>query len=321
MRISGVIFLTVSSVAFGQLNGPSLGVVPDTGAIRSMYGSAAAGAVGDRVELGAALSLVEVAPSQDFVLASAAESGKMLLVPVAKSVVPMQLLGIASAPDKIVFSPNGSAAALWFANVAQIQIISGLPASASIRNLDVSYLSGMPLSIAISDDGQWAAGVWSNGVYAFGPEGQPRLLPTEGAPMAVAFFHGKQDATIITSSQVLTISDLGGQASSTLLWNNPSPANDAPAQVAVGFAVSADNQRITVTGDWGGVYTINLANNNEGSYVMCGCTPTGLASLGGSLYRLTGMVDGAVKVYDAAANQVWMVPLANTNTGANGGGQ
>ncbi len=313
--------LILSFHAFAQLGGPSIGLVPDAGSVRVMYGSAAAGAVGDWQDPGQALALVEVSPSQDLVLASAADSGQLLLVSRSRNAPPTPVTGAAASPDRIVFSPNGSAAALWFAASSHIQVIAGLPNAATVRDVDTAYLDASPTSLAVSDDAAWVVGAWPQGAYAFGPDGQPILLPTDGAPMAVAFFHARPDLAMITPRQVVTIAGVGQQSAVTVLWSNPNPPTDAPAQTAVGFAVSSDNQRVSVTGNWGGIYTINLASNNEGSYVMCGCTPTALASLGGTLYRLTGVVEGSVKVYDAAVNQVWTVPLANTAAGVNGGGQ
>ena len=42
----------------------------------------------------------------------------------------------------------------------------------------------------------------------------------------------------------------------------------------------------------------------------CGCAPTGLAGLGGSLFRLTGAKAGTLRLFDATTNELWFVPLA-----------
>ena len=258
MKLSYSLVLFTSCYVFGQLGGPSIGLVPDAGSIRAMYGSAAAGAVGDWQDPGLALSLIEVSPSQDFVLATSAESGQVLLISRSAGVQPTPITGAAASPDRIAFSPNGTAAALWYAASNHIQVISGLPNAAMVRDIDASYLAASPVSIAVSDDGAWVVGAWAQGAYAFGIDGQPVLLPTDGAPMAVAFFHARPDVALITPNQVAMVTSLGQQSASTVLWSNPNPSSTAPAQVAVGFGVSSDNQRVSVTGNWGGVYTLSL---------------------------------------------------------------
>ncbi len=40
----------------------------------------------------------------------------------------------------------------------------------------VSFLNASPLALAVSDDGQWSAGLFSAGVYAFGPNAEVSFL-------------------------------------------------------------------------------------------------------------------------------------------------
>jgi hypothetical protein len=314
---SAFIFFALAGAACAQLRGPLLGYVPDGGSIRAMYGIPAAGAVGSVLDAGRQLTLVAVSPTQTFALATANTGVLLLLTPNANgsavSVAPVA--GAAAGSDRIVFSPNGGIAALWYQG--HIQIISGLPSNPVTRVVDASFLTGAPSALAVSDDGQWTAGAWPEGVYAFGPQNQVITLPVEGLPEALCFFHSKADVAVITATQVVTIADIGGAATPTVLWSKPPdpPDSTAPVQVAVGLATSFDNRHLTVTGNLGGLFTFDLASG--ASYGNdCGCSPTGLFGLGGSLFRLTGLKDNAVQVFDAATNELWFVPLASPVTEA-----
>jgi hypothetical protein len=209
-----------------------------------------------------------------------------------------------------VFSPSGTAAALWFSANDHVQVVSGLATVPSVRDIDASFLGGDPAGLAVSDDGQWVAGAWSSNVYAFGPAGSASVLPMAGPAEALCFFHGRADVAVITASQVVIVSDIGGAVVPNVIYTKPDgSANGAPVEVAVGFAVSFDNRYLSIAGNLGALATFDLtAGSSAGG--NCNCTPSGLAGMGGSLYRVTGVNGGALKVFDASTNDVWFVPLA-----------
>ena len=143
------------------------------------------------------------------------------------------------------------------------------------------------------------------------------VLPVTGVAHAVSFFHSSTNVAIVTANQVVTISDIGGGAVPKVLWTNPDDTVDSGSQFAVGVGASSDNSRLTVAANTGALFTFDVATG-EGKAADCGCAPTSLAGLGGSLFRLTGANAGALKVFDAATNEIWMVPLA---VAADGGQQ
>ena len=316
-----LVFLALTGAACAQVRGPVMGYLPDNGALRTLYGIPASGWVGDAVTPDRALSLIEMSPDQSRALAIAADTGALMLLTPATGVT-AHVNGAASGADRIVFSPSGTAAALWFSANDHIQVISGLAAVPSVRDVDASFLGGAPTGLAVSDDGQWVAGAWSSNVYAFGPAGGASALPVAGPAEALCFFHGRADVAVITASQVVIVSDIGGAVVPNVIYNKPNdPANTAPVEVAVGFAVSFDNRYLSIAGNLGALATFDLtAGSSAGG--NCNCTPSGLAGMGGSLYRLTGVNDGALKVFDASSNDVWFVPLAAPVTAsASAGGQ
>ena len=77
----------------------------------------------------------------------------------------------------------------------------------------------------------------------------------------------------------------------------------------MGLALSFDNRYLSVAGNLGSLSTFDLAAGTSVG-LNCACSPANLYGMGGSLFRLTNLVDGVVKVFDAATNEVWFVPLA-----------
>ena len=311
--------LTVGAVA--QVRGPVMGYLPDNGALRTLYGIPAAGWVGDTVAPDRPLSSIEVSPDQSWALAVAADTGALMLLTPASGVT-VHVNGAASGADRIVFSPSGTAAALWFSASGRVQVVSGLAATPSVRDIDASFLGSDPVGLAVSDDGQWVAGAWSSSVYAFGPDGSASALPVAGPAEALCFFHGRADVAVITATQVVIVTDIGGAVVPNVIYNKPNDsAGTGPIEVAAGFAVSFDNSYLAIAGNLGALATFDLtAGTSAGG--NCNCSPSGLAAMSGSLFRLTGVNDGALKVFDASTNDVWFVPLAAPVTAsATAGGQ
>lgn len=306
------IFFALTVAACAQVRGPIMGYLPEKGALRILNGIPGAGSVSAPHLSDRTLSLIEVSPDQTRALAIAADTGALVsLTPGAVSTALID--GAAPAADRITFSPNGTAAALWFSAAHHIQVVSGLSGTPLVRDLDASSLGADPLSFAVSDDGQWVAGAWSDRVYAFGPDGNVSILPVDGPAEAVCFFHGRADVAVITVNQVVIVANIDGAAVPSVIWTRPSdapPADPAtPLEVAVGFATSFDNRYLTIAGSLSHLATFDLvAGTSIGG--DCACLPKGLFGMGGSLFRLTGLTDGAVKIFDASTNDVWLVPLA-----------
>jgi len=291
-----------------------MGYLPDGNSLRTIHGIPAAGSVGDALSAGRKLTQVEVSPNQTLALATASDTGELLvLTPSAdgSAVGSAPVGGAAAGANRVVFSPSGNTAALWFSYTGHIQILQGLGLSSvpAVRDLDASFAGGDPAAFAVSDDGLWAVGAWSSKVYAFGPNSQVNMLPVDGAAQALTFFHSKTDVAVFTPTQVATFTDIAGSAAPTVLWSQSAEAAAATNPIAVGLAVSFDNAHLTIAGNTGALFTFDLAT---GAAVAadCACVPTGLVGLGGSLYRLNGANAGAVKVFDAATNDVWFVPLS-----------
>lgn len=283
-----------------QVGGPLIGYVPEGAHIRPMYGLPAAGAIGRALDAGRDFSLTAIAPNQNFVLATTADTGEVTVYKPGSGLSTVS--GAAIRPDALAISPSGTSAALWFPLTGKLQIVTGLPDSPSVRTIDASFLDASPLSIAVSDDGQWAAGLWSSGVYAFGPSSVVIPLQTDSGVVALSFFHNNHDLALATASRATTIADVGGATQTSVLYDY-SALGLSPRAVATSF----DN-RVTVVADSAGTL-VNIANA-AATMVNCGCSPTGLYGLGGALFRLNAPGRQELKIFDAAQGAVLIVPPA-----------
>jgi len=313
-----IILFALAGAAFGQVGGPVLGYLPEGSSVRKIHGIAASGIVESAQSVGRDVSLMVFSPNQTLALATAADSGELLiLTDSGSSFQTVSVNGAAAGASKIVFSPNGTAAALWYTTSGHIQVVTGLSGAPAVRDINASFLQADPATLAVSDDGSWVLGSWGAQVNAFGPDGSLRVMPVDGVAEALCFFHSTTNAAVLTANQVVTIADVGGAATPNVIWNKPADnGGNAPVQVAVGLAASFDNNYLSVAGNLGGLYTFNMLTGAQlgGD---CACNPNGLSALGGSLFRLTGAKDGTLKLFDASTNEILFVPLADA--AANGG--
>jgi hypothetical protein len=286
------IALALAATASAQVTAPLLGWLPEGTQIRPINGLPAAATLGAPANVGHALQRVAVSPSQNYVLASDANTGAVLLIADGTSATP---INTPIKPDQVVASPRGSAAALWYAAAAQFETLTGLPATPAIRTIDASVSSAPLAAIAVSDDGQWIAAASSSGVYEWGPDGAPHQLYSGSDAGALAFFAGNSNLLIATSTQILSIA---GSATSVLDQGTFSP---------VGLATSLDNQEVVLANQNGTVYSIETATGTP-SVRDCQCSPSGAFGLGGAVFRLTSASTGGVKLFDAAAGVILAVP-------------
>jgi hypothetical protein len=306
-----------------------MGYLPDGGGLRTISGIPAAGSVGAAITPGGVFSRIEVSPDQTQALAVAAGTGVVMLYTISSG-ASVAVQGAAPTPDRIVFSPSGTAAGLWFSSTRHFQLLSRLSPSPVVKDIDFSFTGSDPTALAVSDDGQWMVGAWPFSLYADGPSGYVTVLPVSGAAEAVCFFHGRNDVAAITANQVVLITDIAGAVAPNVIWSKPDdpppvdPAAPAPVELAVALATSFDNRYLSVAGNLGSLSTFDLtAGTSIG--LNCACSPAGLYGMGGALFRATSLTDGVVKVFDASSNEVWFVPVAvpppSIDSAANGGPQ
>jgi hypothetical protein len=297
-----------AGAALAQIDAPQLGWVTDGARIRPVYGIPASAAVGAAVGTQDFLRIAASA-SRNYVLVCATDTGVVSVYQPGPGLTPLDGAGI--APDSIVLSPGGSAAALWFNSINQVQIVTGLPEAPSIRQLDASFLGSSPVALALSDDGAWLAGAWlgetSMGVYAFGPNGDVNRLPIEDRVTALAFFPLTHDIAAASTAGLLRVAGIGSFAVvSNVLSTLAAFADSSPP---ASLAVTQDN-KVIIAVDRSGLITAVQIESGAATTVDCGCSPEGLFAMGPSAFRLTGLQGGAFKLFDAALGEVLFAPLA-----------
>jgi hypothetical protein len=312
----------LSSAAFAQVGGPFLGYAPEGTHLRPMYGLPAAGAIGSPIA-SRAFSHIALPPQQYFAVVSTSDTGEVLIAQEVKTggFAFTSIPGASANPDLLAVSPGGASAALWFSASGHLQTVTGLPNSPSLRDIDASFLNAAPSAIAMSDDGQWAVGLFSSGVYAFGPSAQVIPLQTGAGVLALSFFHNSHNLALATAARATSIADIGGANQASILYDY-SAQSLSPRAMAISF----DNQHAVIADPSGKLVNLNI-QTAAADIVDCGCSPTGVYSLGGSIFRLNnasgpernalerGGSRPDLKVFDAAAGAVWIVPPALVETG------
>jgi hypothetical protein len=289
------------ATGWAQVSVPFLGYFPDGGRIRPVRGIASSSSVARPIETGVEFARVASAPGGEFLLVTAAGSGEVSIFRPARGITP--LAGAGASPDLIVFSPGGGAAALWFSAVKRVQIVKGLPGAPEIREIDTAFLGEAPEALAVSDGGDWIVGAWADGLHAFGPRGEANWLPVTGARRALGFFHGSHDLAVAAPRGVFRVIDIGGRAELRLLM----AAEESPLE-ALAAGVAAGNRRVAVVEAGGRIATVETETGVARS-VDCRCAPEGLFGVSRSVFRLTGLKDGAFLLFDAETGEVLFAPV------------
>jgi len=302
--------LCASAPAWAQVEGPLFGYLPDGAHLRPVYGIPASAGIGPVTDYGRDFAAIAVSPRQDFAIVSTADSGAVFVATPDGGMAP--LAGVDASPDQIFLSPRGSAAVLWYSAASRLEIVSGLPGAPTVRNADASFLNEIPLSLAVSDDGQWLAAAFPDGIWLFGSQSPAARLPFDEPASALAFFAGRQDLAVATSTHFFSITGLGGQLTVSMLY-------EGDPMAPVGLAVSSDNQHLVAPEASGTVVSLDLAAGSAATF-DCGCAPQGAFSMGRSVFRFTGLTGAVFKVFDASTGDVFFVPLAAGQGGQPGAG-
>jgi hypothetical protein len=300
----------LAGTAMAQVGAPMLGYLPDQGTIRAMNGIPASASIGPLLVAQQAYTQIAVSSSGSFALATAS-TGEVVVLTVGADGMTLETATVqGAAAGNLQLSPNGSSAVVL--NGGTLEVIGGLPASPAVASFtDVSYL-GAASALSVSDDGQWVAGVFGGAVYAIGSGGQVVTLPAPAGVVASAFFHGTEDLAVTTAVQIVEISNISsGTPTTTNIYG--SADTPIPAQSPIALALTSDNAWVLLVEPDGGIGQVQLAGGAV-TVAHCGCTPEGLTGLGGTLFRVSTLANGSVKVYDARSGDMWFVPLAYTGT-------
>jgi len=292
----------------GSIAGPVAGFVFDSGAqaLRPLRGIVGAATAGDPINSGYQLTAAYVAPRQDSVFGIAAagsnnESNNVVSTHYftlnSGALTEVAITGLMAQPERIAYSPSGTAAVL-FSN-GQAQMVAGLPGSPSVVG-SVQLRQGArtinPTSLAVSDDGVYLLFAVGGSIQLASQSGGVRAVMTSGVGASVAFAPGASYNAAVAArgtGAVLIQNVTGGAAQQTLA------ADDASFQVVAGLSFSADGKHLYMASAAAqSVVTLDLSGNRTD--IACSCTPTELVPMG-NLFRLTEFGSGPLWLADAGS--------------------
>src|SRR5215469_1203382 len=199
-----LLFATFAGLAVAQtgtFTGPVAGYVFDSGAhaLRPVLGIPGAATIGAPIDAGYSFTAAYVAPQQDSFFGIASDGSTHWFTIAAGAVTEKGIDGVMQAPERVVFSPSGTAAALY-AN-GQAQIVTGLhgtPAaggSLSFGSAGARHGRRIAPAMAVSDDGSYLLAAL-NGIQLASQDGVVRPVMQTGADAVMAFAPGGHDVAI-----------------------------------------------------------------------------------------------------------------------------
>lgn len=293
-----------------QIAGPVSGYVFDRAArgLRPILGIPGASIIGNPVDFGLEVSAAYVAPRQDAAFVTAADGTFHLFRIGAGKATELILNGLTGAPDRVVFSPSGMAAALYAGGA--VQIVNGLPDSPAIAGGLDATAAGLPGSIALSDDGAILLLASGNSVELFGGSGDLGKLTDAASAALVAFAPGRHDAAVVdpTGAGVVLFRNLAAASDSQVV-----AAPDDTIQSASALAFSADGSRLLLANSASQSVTAFDLTAGGRSAIACSCSPSTLVRVG-DLFRLNDLGSEPLWLLDAQpdAPRVLFVPAVST---------
>ncbi len=296
------IFAGVACAQTGTFTGPVAGYVFDGNAhsLRPVLGIPGAATVGAPIDVGYSLTAAYVAPGQDSFFGIASDGSTHWFAIAAGAVKESAINGVMQSPERVVFSPSGTAAALY-AN-GQAQIVTGLHASPvtagsiSLSGTNAAHGRRVAPALAVSDDGSYLLVALNGSIQLASQNGVVRPVIQTGSDAVMAFAPGGHDAAIAArGTGAVLIRDVPGSATQQPL------AGDGPSfNAAVGIAFSGDGSHVFVaSASQKSALALDLSGNR--SDMTCSCSPAELTPMGSS-FRLNELTADPLWLVDAGAS-------------------
>jgi hypothetical protein len=312
-----------SAAGQGSLAGPSLGIFYDPGAqaIRPIWGIPGASMAGQPIDVGFPIASAVVSPSQDYALGVSGDGSIGLIKLGANGSSAQVVPGGLGMPDRIVLSPAGKSAGLYYSGSTSVQILAGLPDSPQfVRLIDLSMLPNAPDVFAISDDGSLLlTGVRENAdgapaqgeVFALSTDSPPRSIATLQHASAIAFLVQSHDALLADDigNSVTLVQDAAAGAGVVWMFTGQQllPAPDS-------VQASSDRQSFLAGSSRNGLVAILDSNGSNPVVLSCGCAPTEFRPLStATIYQITEPASGLLWIVNSNITSpgTFFVPIPN----------
>jgi len=251
---------------------------------------------------------VTVSPRLDGAIATATDGGAHFLRIDDGALTEAPAGDIGANAQSIVFSPGGSAAALYSGN--SVQVVTGLPSAPKLRStISVGSQAargagGQPSSrpqprrvaMAVTDDGEYLLFATGNSVRLLGANGDDQTILETGGAALVAFAAGSHDAAIADPHGVgaIVVKDAAGVPTRRSLASREAIAT------ATGIAFSADGSHLLVASPGDRAVLSYSVDSGERTAVACECAPSGLTAMG-RVFLLNELGKDPLWLFDAAA--------------------
>lgn len=293
--IFSLIFAPAAFAQTSQLSGPISGYVFDRAShgVRPILGIPGASTIGEPINFGSSVAAAWIAPRQDAAFVTESDGSFHLFRIQSGTATEAVLNGLMEAPEQVVFSPSGTAAALY--RGGSIQTVQGLPDAPAIAGTMNASAIGVPNSLAVSDDGAVVLAAAGNSVELFISGGDLGPLTSTAGGALVAFAPGQHDAAVADpmGAGLILYHDLTGGIQQQLVSQS-----DPTIQSAVALTFSTDGQRLLLASSTGrNVTAFDLASGARNS-VVCACSPTILERTGDH-FRLNDFGNGPLWLLDA----------------------
>jgi WD40 repeat protein len=290
----------------GSVEGPVSGYVFDSSAqgLRPILGVPGASLFGAPVDFGFAISSAYAAPRQDAAFVVAGDGSLHVFSLNRTTATEQSVSNLVKSPQRVLFSPSGTCAAIYAGG--SVQVVTGLPNSATVSG-GVDLPSGtVPDSLAVSDDGSVLLVSAGKAVWLYGSSNALGKLMDTAGPAMLAFASGGHDAAIDdpAGAGVVLFHDLTGAGSSQVL-----AAPDDTISASSALAFSADGKSLLLASSKGqSVTTIDLVAGARNA-IACTCSPSTLARMG-NMFRLTDLGKEPLWVLDprSSAPRIVFVP-------------
>jgi hypothetical protein len=247
---------------------------------------------------------VVLGPEAKYALAISSRMRKLVLLRNYNEYHDSISLDLPPGVTRIVLSPSGVSAAVYYKADRRVEVLTGLPDSASwAHSLEVPDFAGSLSVFAVNDYGDSVLGVGEGEdapLFVLAPETNFRMLSTVSSSASVAFLPNSYDAVIAdgVSARVTLVRNTLGQSRIATIGG---PAEDLARQVAI--AVARDGKHVFVAnGEPAGVVSLSLSSG-DATFIRCNCTPTMLEPLGQyPAFRLNDLGNGPLWIFDAGSS-------------------
>jgi hypothetical protein len=303
IRVTFLAFSCLTALAQqGRIAGPVSGYVFDrfAHALRPVTGIPGASIIGSPVDLPFPVSAMWVSPRQDSAVAADAQGVVHFFGLDTGAAAERDFSGPPIALQAVVFSPSGSAAALF--SRGRATIVTGLPDKPAVAwtvPLDEDFARPArlpalhPASTALSEDGSYLLRASGGTVVLYGAKGERQPL-TEGIGVAFAP-QGYRAAVVDPSAGIIAFEDVVAGSGKRIL-----AAEDPAIAPPAGIAFSPDGQKLFLAiASARNVISIDWTTGRQQA-ISCQFSPQTVTRMG-SLLRLNEFGADPLWLLDAAA--------------------